>query len=270
MKNKIIFHFKNIYLPGSNQKNVSDKDSTRGFVKYELQFNKKIPKQNTTNRTAIIFDKNEPILTNYSSTRFKPGLSIGARTGYNQIPDLIDSKNYFFGVTISPYKSSKGYWQTELMMARHTFSDTSGYERRTLRADGFYDLYDVAERSQFTNAMIYLVPASYRYNLNGVIGLGAGIQFSTVLSENIRKKSVQQYYLYSEGKNGQNRFVERNPSLDRTSSVENKNTFTDLNTALFADVILGSSRIGPSVGVRYHYYFKDPHTQWQFYAAWKF
>jgi hypothetical protein len=37
-KQKIIFTFKNIYLPGSNQKNVKEIDSTKGFVKYSMKF----------------------------------------------------------------------------------------------------------------------------------------------------------------------------------------------------------------------------------------
>jgi hypothetical protein len=270
LKNKIVFHFKNIYLPGSNQRNVEDKDSTKGFVKYKLRFNRKVPKQNSISRTAIIFDKNEPVLTNYSTTRFKPGLSIGARAGYSVIPDLMDSKNYFFGATISPYKSYKGYWQAELVVARHTFTDSANYEQMTMRADGFYDLYDVAERAQFNNTVLSLVPASYRYNINGIVGIGAGVQLSTTATQNVKKNSVQEYYLYSDGSKGQNAFRERRVDLDRRSSTKDKDTFTDVNTALFADVVLGSSRIGPSLGVRYHYYFHSPHVQWQFYAVWKF
>jgi hypothetical protein len=270
LKNKIVFHFKNIYLPGSNQRNVEDRDSTKGFVKYELRFNKKVPKQNSISRTAIIFDKNEPVLTNYSSTRFKPGLSIGAKAGYTLISDLMDSKNYFFGATISPYKSYKGYWQAEVIVARHTFTDTAGYEQMTERADGFFDLYDVAERAQYSNTVLYVVPASYRYNINGIVGVGAGIQLSTTASQNVKKNAIQEYYLYSDGSKGQMAFRERRFDLDRTSSTQDKDTFTDINTALFADVVLGSSRIGPSLGVRYHYYFNEPHVQWQFYAAWKF
>jgi hypothetical protein len=270
LKNKIIFHFKNIYLPGSNQKNVEDRDSTKGFVKYELLFNKKVPKQNSISRTSIIFDKNEPVLTNYSITRFKPGLSIGAKVGYNLISDLMDSKNYLFGATISPYKSDKGYWQAELMVALHTFTDSTSYEQMAARADGFFDLYDIAEHARYSNTVFYLVPASYRYNINGIVGIGAGIQLSTTASENVRKNAIGEYYLYSDGSKGQNRFKERRFDLDRTSSTQDKDTFTDVNTALFADVVLGSSRIGPSLGVRYHYYFHEPHVQWQFYAAWKF
>lgn len=270
LKNKIIFHFKNVYLPGSNQKNVSDRDSTKGFVKYELRFEKKVPKQNSVSRASIIFDKNEPVLTNYSTTRFKPGLSVGAKAGYNLVSNLTDSRNYFIGATISPYKSYKGYWQAELMVARHTFTDSTYDEQMTRRADGFFDLYEIAGRTQYTNTVLYLVPASYRYTINGSVGVGAGIQLSTTATQNEKTNATHEYYIYGDGGNGQKEFKERRFDLDRTSSTKDKDTFTDVNTALFADLVLGSSRIGPSLGVRYHYYLNEPHVQWQFYALWKF
>jgi hypothetical protein len=269
LKNKIVFHFKNIYLPGSNQRNVEDKDSTRGFVKYELKFNKKVPKQNTVSRTAIIFDKNEPVLTNYSSTRFKPGLSVGAKFGYTRFPNLMESQGYFLGATISPYKSEKGYWQAELMVTQHIFSDTVSYETRTLRTDRLYDLYDVHEKDQYTNTSFYLVPMSYRHNVNWLVSVGAGVQLAIVASEKVKTDATHEYYLSGGGATGQI-FKERIPTQDYTTSTENKNTFTDVNTALFADINLGSSRIGPSLGVRYQYYFEAPHVEWQFYASWKF
>ncbi|WP_278019825.1 PKD domain-containing protein [Flavobacterium ginsengisoli] len=69
---QIIFTFKNIYLPGSEQKNVQEKDSTKGFVKYSMKFGEDFHKVKTKSRTAIIFDKNDPIITNYATTRFLP------------------------------------------------------------------------------------------------------------------------------------------------------------------------------------------------------
>ena len=54
-----IFTFKNIYLPGSEQKNVKVYDSTKGFVQYNIKFGKDFHKQKTKSRTAIIFDKND-------------------------------------------------------------------------------------------------------------------------------------------------------------------------------------------------------------------
>ena len=54
---QVIFTFKNIYLPGSEQKGVMDKDSTKGFVKYSIKFGKDFHKKNTKSQTAIVFDK---------------------------------------------------------------------------------------------------------------------------------------------------------------------------------------------------------------------
>lgn len=122
-----IFTFKNIYLPGSEQKNVKVYDSTKGFVKYQIKFGKDFHKQKTKSRTAIIFDKNDPIITNYSTTRFLPGISIGAKAGYNSFSDLDDSKSYFVGATISPYKSYKWYWQVELLNSFHTYNGQSTF-----------------------------------------------------------------------------------------------------------------------------------------------
>ncbi|MDG2431158.1 PKD domain-containing protein [Flavobacterium sp.] len=110
IKQKQIFlTFKNIYLPGSEQKNVTEKDSTKGFVKYSMKFNKNFHKVNTKSRTAIIFDKNEPIITNYATTRFLPGISIGAKAGYNYFHSLENATSYFVGATISPFKSYRFY-----------------------------------------------------------------------------------------------------------------------------------------------------------------
>jgi PKD repeat protein len=270
-KDKIIFHFKNIYLPGSRQNNVHDKDSTRGFVKYSIQFSDKVPKSNTVNRTAIIFDKNEPVLTNYSSTRFKPGLSLGASVGYQHVDGLMDSKNFFAALSISPYKPHKGYWQAEVMFTRHTFSDTLSYEETNIRADGLYDLFEVSERLQYTNLLLSIVPASYRYNVNKVMGFGAGLQVSTNASGKTKGSAEHEHYLTSLDQSGANKFKERDARDDFTStSTSQENSFTEFNAALFGDVVLGSSRIGPALGIRYYYYFEAPRVQWQFYATWKF
>lgn len=110
---QIIFTFKNIYLPGTEQKNVKEKDSTKGFVKYSMKFGEDFHKVKNQKQNFDYFDKNEPIITNYATTRFLPGISIGAKAGYNFYPDLDKSTSYFVGATISPFKSYRFYWQVE-------------------------------------------------------------------------------------------------------------------------------------------------------------
>ncbi|MBT1686155.1 PKD domain-containing protein [Dawidia soli] len=264
--NQILFHFKNIYLPGSNQKEGVDYDSTKGFVKYTLRFQESIAKRKTQSRTAIIFDKNEPILTNRATTRFKPGLSIGAKAGYMYYPGLNNSKSGFVGVTLSPFKSQHGYLQAELMVGVHTYSD-SLYRADTVSADnGVVNLFDVSQRNKFTRVELYVVPVSYRYTINSFIGVGAGAQFSVNLSEKTKEEALHENYFVRQKEN----FREPRPELNFKSTDEKSSSFTNLRPAVFADLTLGSARIGPTAGVRYAYYFTAPREQWQFYVLWKF
>jgi hypothetical protein len=265
LKDQIVFHFKNIYLPGSNQNNVNDRDSTKGFVKYTLRFNKKITKKKSVSRTAIVFDKNDPIFTNYTSTRFKPGVSIGAKAGYNLFPTLKDSKNYFAGVTISPYKSHHGYLQAELMAGVHTYYDSVNQEQ-TIQSVDTYTIRKSKERMSYNNIVLCLVPVSYRYSLNKFIGVGSGVQLSIDLTEKIQSDVLRENTTYPLKPNG----TVPETIRSRIPTVESKNSFTNFNTALFVDLTLGSARIGPTAGARYVYNFNKPNEQWQFYILWKF
>jgi hypothetical protein len=264
--NQILFHFKNIYLPGSNQKEEVDYDSTKGFVKYTLRFRESIAKSKTQSRTAIIFDKNDPILTNRATTRFKPGLSIGAKAGYIYYPTLKNSKDGFVGVTLSPFKSQHGYLQAELMVGIHTHSD-SLYRADTVSVDnGLVNLFDVSQRNKLTRVELYVVPVSYRYTVNSFIGVGAGVQFSVNLSEKKKEEALHENYFVRQKEN----FREPRRELNFNSTEEKTASFTNLRPAVFADITLGAARIGPTAGARYAYYFTAPREQWQFYVLWKF
>lgn len=264
LKDKIVFHFKNIYLPGSNQKNVSERDSTKGFVKYSLRFNKKISKENTASRTAIIFDKNEPIITNAAKTRFKPGISLGIKAGYNSFSSLTNSKNYFAGITLSPYRSQHGYLQAELMAGTHTYTDSTKRRSRQQFTD-FVLIQDTLQQNDHKNFVLALVPVSYRYTINKFIGIGAGLQVNVDLVEKIKEQGVRKIGRAFQGQTLDPKSFETEPI-----SGERENSFANLNTAVFGDVTVGSARIGPSVGVRYVFNFNSPHQQWQLYALWKF
>jgi PKD repeat protein len=175
-QNQIFFTFKNIYLPGSEQKNVKEKDSTKGFVKYSLKFNKDFHKVNTRSRTTIIFDKNEPIITNYATTRFLPGISIGAKAGYNFYPNLEKSTSYFAGFTISPFKSYRFYWQAELINSKNDYnSNTTITNGFTTTANGVRQATRTTETTSYSN-LNNEIPLLVRYNINNYIGIGAGVQ----------------------------------------------------------------------------------------------
>jgi len=268
-KDQISFQFKNIYLPGTAQKGVQDKDSTKGFVKYTLKFGKNFHKVKSKSKTAIIFDKNEPIITNTSTSRFKPGISIGVKAGYNSFPDLKGSKSYFIGATISPYKSYKKYLQAEIMMSTHEFLDFKTISKPIgmLELPGtFVDSAIKMEDKNLTTTKLNIdvVPISFRYNLNGVIGLGIGPQISLDVSNELETTTSTEYFTYFNNRVG--KLIEGASST--TTMVENK-PFTDIKYGIFGDITIGASRIGPSIGARYIYNLNEPSTQLHLYAIWK-
>jgi PKD repeat protein len=259
---QIFFTFKNIYLPGSEQKNVKEKDSTKGFVKYSMKFNKDFHKVNTKSRTAIIFDKNEPIITNYATTRFLPGISIGAKAGYNFYPDLDKSSSYFAGVTISPYKSYRFYWQAELINSKNDYNlATTITNSFTTTANGVRQPVRTTTTTSYSN-FNNEIPLLIRYNINNYIGIGAGIQ------ANINASQKEERYTKTETFETEK---PDSPIIDtQESSILSSKTFTDFKSGLLFDVTLGAARIGPSLGARYVMNFKEHFNYVQLYGIWKF
>ena len=257
-----IFTFKNIYLPGSEQKNVKEYDSTKGFVKYKIKFAKDFHKKKTKSRTAIIFDKNEPIITNYSTTRFLPGISIGAKVGYNSFSDFKNSESYFFGATLSPYKSYKWYWQVELMNNFHNYdANTNVREEFIQGAQGFRFLQRTTTKSSYEN-IDWDIPVLIRYNVNNYIGLGTGLNNTISISEKQSQSVLTE------------QFEGIQPDTPVFNTIEDSkmevNSFTNLRTGLLFEATAGFARIGPSIGARYIMNFENNFNYWQFYAIWKF
>lgn len=258
---QIIFTFKNIYLPGSEQKNVQEKDSTKGFVKYSMKFGEDFHKVKTKSRTAIIFDKNEPIITNYATTRFLTGISIGAKAGYNFYPDLDKSTSYFVGATLSPFKSYRFYWQVEWENALNKYnSNVNVSEEFTTNANGTRQLVRTTTATENKN-INWEIPVLIRYNINNYIGVGAGIQANVnVYSEQNQTITVDTY----EGDKG-NSLIS-----STTNSNTIKNNFTDVKAGLLFDLTAGFARIGPSLGARYVINFEQNFNYFQVYGIWKF
>ncbi|KAF2079355.1 PKD domain-containing protein [Flavobacterium sharifuzzamanii] len=258
---QIIFTFKNIYLPGSEQKNVHEKDSTKGFVKYSMKFGEDFHKVKTKSRTAIIFDKNEPIITNYATTRFLPGISIGAKAGYNFYSDLDKSTSYFVGATLSPFKSYRFYWQVEWENALNKYdSEVNISEEFNTNANGTRQLVRTTTATENKN-INWEIPVLIRYNINNYIGVGAGIQANVnVYSEQNQTITVDTF----EGDKG-NFLISSN-----TSSNTIKNNFSGFKTGLLFDLTAGFARIGPSLGARYVINFEQNFNYFQVYGIWKF
>ena len=264
-KDKIIFTFKRIYLPGTAQKNVTEKDSTKGFVKYSMKFGKNFHKKKTRNRTAIFFDKNEPIYTNYSVTRFTPGISIGAKAGYIFNPDLDNAREVFAGVTISPFKSYRGYFQAELFFSSASFDNLRSFEVSEVNDIGVESLTRFVEETDAQNITTYLVPISYRYNLNNFLALGVGTQLKLDLSSNCDTTTTGEFSFVVPGEG-----EIRDETQDTFQQIKCDKGVGNFQAGAFVGLNVGGARIGPSVGTRYVYNFNAPHPQIQVYGIWKF
>jgi hypothetical protein len=258
---QIFFVFRNIYLPGSTQKNVKEIDSTKGFVKYSMKFNEDFHKIKTKSRTAIIFDKNEPIITNYATTRFTPGISIGAKAGYTFYPNLDKSKSYFVGATVSPFKSYRYYGQAEFI---NSITSYDGATTNTQRIDqsntGNVNLKKITTSIENKN-INWEIPLLFRYNISTYFGVGAGFQVNMNISEEQTQNIKTDVYEGTSDK-----------LLLRTeySTVTSKNSSPELKSGLLLDFTAGFARIGPSLGARYVLNFDNDYNNFQLYAIWKF
>ncbi|GGF00724.1 hypothetical protein GCM10011518_07680 [Flavobacterium limi] len=260
-KKQIIFTFKNIYLPGTEQKNVKEKDSTKGFVRYSMKFGEDFHKVKTKSRTSIIFDKNEPIITNYATTRFLPGISIGAKAGYNFYTGLDKSTSYFVGATISPFKAYRFYWQAEWVNALNQYNSAVNIATEfNTNANGTRQLIRTTTTTENKNVN-WEIPVLIRYNINNYIGVGAGVQ------ANINVASEQNQDIKTEIFEGDKENI-----LIGTQTASNtiKNSFTNLKTGLLFDLTAGFARIGPSLGARYVINFEQDFNYFQVYGIWRF
>ena len=257
---QIFFVFRNIYLPGSNQKNVKEIDSTKGFVKYSMKFNEDFHKIKTKSRTAIIFDKNEPIITNYATTRFTPGISIGAKAGYNIYTNLNNSKSYFAGATISTFKSYRYYMQAEFLNSVTSYAGATTFTEKINQDSGSLQLNRITASTENKN-INWEIPVLFRYNISTYFGVGAGAQININISE---KQTQQLKTLVYEGT--------KEKLLLRTdySTLTTTNSFPELKSGLLFDFTAGFARIGPTFGARYVLNFDNNFSYYQLYALWKF
>jgi hypothetical protein len=267
------FVFSNIYLPGTQQKDVNDKDSTQGFVEYKIKFKEKPPKLPIKSGAAIVFDKNEPIYTNRAAARFKMGLSPGIIVGYG-FPFQTDNNNYLnhknlvLGASISPYASHRYYWQAELFL--NNFAETTfraplevAQKRDTIINNIDYIINDKQLYKTTKVTTINMVPLQMRYNINKYVAAGAGAMVSLDLYN--RTTSELRYELFSNVASG-------NPTITNLTREigELKDQFSNFRTSFFTEIALGLVRVGPSVGLRYVFDPKTNNSRMATYVTWKF
>ncbi len=255
----LVFTFRDIHLPGSHQKGVTDYDSTKGFVRYRIEADKDIPKLPFRSQASIVFDKNTPVVTNFSKTSFKTGISPGLKIGYGFSPDSAAETGYFFlGASLSPYKSWRLYPQLELLTGLKGKTAIPDHltliEGDTSKLTG--DLDTLVSQAIFENGsrgfVSMEIPVLLRKNFSKFFGLGLGGS-ARILFENgedrRRVTTIQTVY----ERTGLAPNIKYVPLGAPTETVEE--TAQDVNTttmhfSAFADLTLGSVRAGPNVGIR--------------------
>lgn len=282
-KGAIVFTFYGVYLPGSRQKGVADYDSTKGFVQYRVALDSDSPKRAFSSRANIIFDKNPPVVTNFTKTRFKPGLSPGIKLGYAFLgtTDAISGRDryFFMGASLAPYKSYRIYPQIEAFVGiqgRTTYgsdelvtteikTDTKGQTRDTMFTGaqgtvirGVFQRFSnstIAASAKGEQGFIALeVPLSLRKSMARWIGVGFGVAPRLILingTEAIRQVETTTL-LYRRIQ------PQTTPPLEITVPggqrvlKETTTPFrkTRIEYNVFGDIQLGAVRAGPSISVR--------------------
>ncbi len=279
-KDSIHFIFNNIYLPGVRQKNVEDKDSTKGFIKYRLRFLEKPAKLPFYSQAAIVFDSNNPVYTNKMHTRYFPGISpaiiAGYQMGFSQSPE--EKSPFVIGAALTPYSPYRTYFQVEAYLGIHgksTFSkmNTGSKVRDTVliirdSANQPIDArYKVKEGKVIKRQLLSLdiVPLEVRNNLNDWLGIGGGLWLKGNLYE--KQKITPKLLLTPENTNLG--LPEKTILLKKKAIEEAPKHFTHINIGAFVDVNIGKVRVGPAVGLRLYHFFNPNKTGLMMYAIWR-
>ena len=247
------FTFRNIYLPGSRQEDVSRDDSTKGFVRYRIEADQNMPKNSFSSRAKITFDKHPPIFTNYTRTKFKTGISPGIKVGWNFAPDSLKQGYFLIGASLSPYKSWKIYPQIEFLTGLKGRENLPTEQRSTVLIKGnpgafFQDTVYLDTILQRQRGLVtFEVPVLLRKNFSKRIGLGLGLA-GRISIENgeTRTETTQTTIHWTDSSAG---FVKETINGESTEKVVTySNTRYDFTA--FGDLTVGSVRAGPNLGIR--------------------
>lgn len=270
------FIFKNIYLPGLQQKGVKDADSTMGYIEYEIGFKEKPKKLPFRSGAAIVFDKNEPIYTNRSVGKYKTGFSPGIIAGYgfpfeDGNTPYTGQKNLSFGLSIAPFAPHRYFLQAELYMSSYAekeylVSRTPGDGRIVVLddANGRREEFSVnyVDSIAVTKAVtLNMVPLQLRRNFNKFFGAGIG----TLMSFSLDKQSLPSKKGVLESIKSPGNFRTVEGSYDKITS-----SFKDFQNTMFVDVQAGKVHVGPAIGFRYLYTLQDKGNRLITYLTWKF
>ncbi len=280
LKNELVFTFKNIYLPGARQQDVSDRDSTKGWIKYRIYPDNKVRKLPLSTYASIVFDKNPPVTTNRAPTHFKAGLSLAPAVGRGLDKG---NSNLSLGLLMAPYKPWRPFLQGEIWQHfRQTNTASTSYQKDTswfkaiIQSSGTISeaKIDSSYREVYVSRTTYLPDLSFAlmpgYHLNDWLSLGAGAQFRLAWQKTEEAvtfaRSVKAVNLSTneEIKNLSKDYPEQKEQLQTSRSAQ-------WDGHMFANVSVGRVRSGPSVGLRYFVPLGPDRTgRWFAFLMWRF
>lgn len=270
-ENKLVFHFRGIALPGTASPTVTDTDSTKGFIRFKMKTHKKLQKKSLPSYTDIYFDKNEPIRTNRSVLRFRPGLSplimLGLQAPMKAPDDKIGKLTHGYSIglglaPIAPYR--RPYWQVELYASTfgtsnlRNFPDQEGEILVNVdNRQGEYYYYSSVDSMETKQYLSLQIPVQLRYNFNRYLSMGIGALAKT----NIHYGGTSEVTYHLENAAGitEPHTVGQEVIKEKRSPI----TFSPL-----VDVNIGKAYLGPAFGVRYHF-DKTYKNQVNFYLMWR-
>ncbi|NGM60519.1 PKD domain-containing protein [Sphingobacterium sp. SGG-5] len=274
-----VFHFKDIALPGTAAKNITDMDSTKGFILFDIDMEKKkFRNKSFKSYTNIYFDKNPPIKTNTSTSRFRqiisPIVTVGATTTFGT-PKEHETKYQFkpgiqlgFGLApMAPYK--RPYWQAEIYTSyyeqngsinisglKQPVSLPIGPEGRMM--DVTITAYDSLETRKYLSLQL---PLQMRYNINAWISVGAGVSLRKDFNTSSSAKKT--YYYMVDAAQG----MEERTLLVENDDIQKENSALKYNP--FFDINIGRVYMGPAIGFRVSY-DKNQKSHSGIYGIWRF
>jgi len=241
--------FNNIYLPGLQQEGVANKDSTEGFIDYNIRLRKKPKKIPFSTQAAIVFDKHQPVVTNKATARFIKGISPGFMAGYSVLPGnggYSATGPLQFGYVLAPYAPSRPYFQVEAfvgLLQQDAFTSVVVKDQKDTLIAGLpvvvtgRQTKTTVQRNSFE-----LTPLHYRYNINNWVGIGAGAMVQVNISE--QTTTENRAYLNTP-------IPILNSSTAVTTQTSSVTWLGSWNAAPFIDLQAGRVKQGPVLGVRY-------------------
>lgn len=246
-----VFTFNGIYLPGTDQKGVEDKDSTKGFMEFGIVSKKRLENKPFKARTAIYFDKNEPIITNYATGRFHKGISPVVMAGFEAaFGSGKVSNGIVTGIGLAPIAPRLPYLQFELFYKQGLASTTTNItniERPgmifidSMKREFSYKNFDSSETNSISQ--VKLIPAQLRYNINKYVSIGAGAIVTADVGGYSETKNT--YHLSG--------FNQQAIAPYAIALKEQIKSFSNIQARPFFDVQLGLVKWGPHLGARYYY-----------------